>query len=204
MNKLLILFLILPATICFGQEEFFIHNDGLFLGYGQNFNESPKNYSVGFGAFFNRNISIGIALSQYEEQQSLALGLAYFTGKKREDHEIKNYLGISYINIQDINIGGLTVGAYKVFFAGNSFPFSLTMNFTTQMVFQESKWETNYRLVPLFSFVYQQALFEKNIIYPVVGIGTTYNVDDNSFIHSATVGLNFSINFDFEDEPSNK
>ena len=196
MKKILLLFLILISLISSAQEEFFGKHNGLSIGYGQSLNEQTKFQSVALGVFFNQSISFGAGLGQFNDRTNLTIGLAYFTGKRRPENEVKNYIGVTYSSIEEINIAGLTVGAYKVFLSETKFPFSLNMSFIAQMAFQESQWETNYRMVPLFSFVFRQAFFATNGIYPVAGIGANYNIDTSRFLYSATAGLNIKINND--------
>jgi hypothetical protein len=193
MKKALPVFLVVFPLFIYCQEEFFIDQNGFSLGAGRNLNGPAENYSIAASAFVNRSIAISAGYSQNDESSSRLVGLAFYTGAKNTKYQIKNYLGLTYGSTEDFRLVGLTFGVYKVFFPENNFPFSINGSFLAQTAFKRSGDLNNFELVPFFSFYYLQGIFAKNVIYPVVGIGGTFNINDSDVYYSGFVGINIRI-----------
>lgn len=182
-------------TYC--QEEFFGNHAGISPYYIQAFAHNA--YGYGASVYLKKGIAFGIGIEQVETLSIPTLSFIYFTKPDNYMNGVRLAFGPSFSYVDPYNIIGINFGILRVFFPLSNFPFSPNLSASCNIQFTKNGFghqtfgTSSSEPVFVAGCGFTQAFFARHKVYPVVNISTAHEMNTNTNLVSAAVGLNIKL-----------
>lgn len=145
-----------------------------------------------FSIYTESGFAAGIGVQENDEYSIARFAIGFFRKAKNNGDLIKFGLGLSYGFYRDFHIITIDLNYYKVFYPHSQFPFMLNGVVSPQIGFRAGRFG-EIQLIPVFGLQYAQAIYAKNVVYPVIGIGGAIDAQEYSPTFIIQGGVNIRL-----------